>query len=160
MRKVNNIHLHDDPELHQCFGCSPHNDIGLHLEFWDTGEGLVSHWNPRSVLQSYPNVIHGGIQATLMDEIAGWVVYVKCGTIGLTVEMNVKFLQPLCIDLGQITIRGRLSKQTKRIATIETQLIDSSEKICSEAEFKFFLVSETEAREKYHYPGVDAFFTT
>jgi hypothetical protein len=30
--------------------------------------------------------------------------------------------------------------------------------VCAEAELRFFLLSETEAREKYHYPGVEAFF--
>src|SRR5665648_1301951 len=80
MRKINNIHLNDDPEIYQCFGCSPYNDFGLHLEFWDDGDELVSYWKPRPVLQSYPKVVHGGIQSTLLDEIAGWVVYVKCGT--------------------------------------------------------------------------------
>jgi len=160
MRKIRNIHLSDDPDQYQCFGCSPHNNFGLQLEFWEDGDELVSYWDPRPILQSYPNVIHGGIQATLMDEIAGWVVYVKCGTVGLTVEMNVKFKQPLCIDLGQITIRGRLALCTKRIATIYAQLIDSSGKICAESELKFFLLSETDAREKYHYPGVEAFYET
>ena len=89
MRKIKNIHLNDDPEVYQCFGCSPHNDFGLHLEFWEDDDDLVSCWSPRPVLQSYPKVVHGGIQSTLMDEIAGWVVYVKCGTVGLTAEMKV-----------------------------------------------------------------------
>ena len=160
MRKIKNIYLNDDPEVYQCFGCSPHNDFGLHLEFWVDGDELVSYWNPSPVLQSHPNIIHGGIQATLMDEIAGWIVYVKCGTVGLTVEMNVKLKQPLYINQGQITITGRLIKGDKRIATIYAKLIDSSNKICAKADLKFFLLSETEALEKYHYPGVDAFYET
>lgn len=158
MRKIKNVHLNDDPAVYQCFGCSPHNESGLQLEFWEDGDELVSYWNPRSVLQSYPQVVHGGIQATLLDEIAGWVVYVKCGTVGLTAEMNVKFKKPLYIHHGEITIRARVSEQNKRLATILGQLIDSSGKTCAEAELKYFLLSETDAREKYHYPGVEAFF--
>jgi len=37
-------------------------------------------------------------------------------------------------------------------------LIDPSGKTCAEAEIRYFLVPETEAREKYHYPGIDAFY--
>jgi uncharacterized protein (TIGR00369 family) len=158
MRKIKNIHLTDDPEVYQCFGCSPHNEFGLHLEFWEDGDEVVSYWNPRPVLQSYPKVVHGGIQSTLLDEIAGWLVYVKCGTVGVTAEMKVRFKQPLMIDEGQLTIRAKLLEQNSRMAVIQSRLINSSGKVCAEAELRFFLLSETDAREKYNYPGVDAFF--
>ena len=158
MRKIKNIHLNDDPEVYQCFGCSPYNEFGLQLEFWEDGDEVVSYWDPRPVLQSYPKVLHGGIQSTLLDEIAGWVVYVKCGTVGVTAEMKVRFKNPLMIDQGRITVRAQLIEQNKRMATIHARLINSSGVICAEAELRFFLVPEAEAREKYRYPGVDAFF--
>lgn len=158
MRKIKNIHLADDPELYQCFGCSPHNDAGLQLEFWEDGPELVSFWNPKPVLQSYPKVVHGGIQSTLLDEIAGWLVYVKCGTVGLTAEMKVRFKKPLYVNQGQITIRARLMEMNSRIAKIEAWLTDPSGLKCAVAELNYFLVPEAEARMKYNYPGVDAFF--
>lgn len=158
MRKIKNIHLTDDPEVYQCFGCSPYNEFGLQLEFWEDGDELVSYWNPRPILQSYPKVVHGGIQSTLMDEIAGWLVYVKCGTVGVTAEMKVRFKQPVTIDQGEITIRAKLLEQNTRMAIIQSRLINSSGKVCAESELRFFLLSETDAREKYNYPGVDAFF--
>lgn len=158
MRKIKNIHLNDDPELYQCFGCSPYNKFGLHLEFWEDGEELVTTWNPSPILQGYPKVLHGGIQSTLLDEIAGWVVYVKCGTVGVTAEMKVRFKKPLLIDQGEVTVRARLLEQNRRMVSIESRLINSSGVVCAEAELRFFLLSETEAREKYNYPGVEAFF--
>lgn len=158
MKKLKNIHLHSDPEVYQCFGCSPYNEIGLHLEFWDDGEEIVSYWKPRPMLQSYPNIVHGGIQSTLMDEIGGWVVYVKCGTVGVTAEMKVRYRQPLQVSDGEVTIRARLVEQNKRIATIQARLISASGKTCAEAEMRYFLLSETDAREKYNYPGVEAFY--
>ena len=62
------------------------------------------------------------------------------------------------IDQGEITVRAKLLEQNKRMATIQSRLINSSGVVCAEAELRFFLLSETEAREKYHYPGVEAFF--
>lgn len=158
MKKLKNIHLKDDPEIYQCFGCSPFNEFGLHLEFWDDGEELVSTWNPRPILQSYPGIVHGGIQSTLMDEIGGWVVYVKYGTVGVTAEMKVRFRQPLRIDQGEITIRARLVEQNKRIANIHARLIDSAGKVCADAEMRYFLLPKAEACEKYNYPGIEAFY--
>ena len=158
MRKIKNIHLNDDPEVYQCFGCSPYNEFGLHLEFWEDGDEVVSFWNPRPILQSYPKVLHGGIQSTLLDEIAGWVVYVKCGTVGLTAEMKVRFKKPLMIDEGEITIRAKLLEQNKRFALIHAHLMNPFGLVCVEAELRYFLLSETDAREKYNYPGIQAFF--
>jgi len=158
MRKIKNIHIKDDPEVYQCFGCSPYNDFGLHLEFWEDDEEVVSFWKPRPILQSYPNVLHGGIQSTLLDEISGWVVYVKCGTVGVTVEMNVRFKRPLTIDQEEISIRARLLEQNKRTANIGARIINAEGAICAEAELKFFLLSQADAKEKYNYPGIDAFF--
>jgi acyl-coenzyme A thioesterase PaaI-like protein len=158
MRKIKNIHLNDDPKVYQCFGCSPYNEIGLHLEFWEDNDEVVSYWEPRPILQSYPSILHGGIQSTLLDEIAGWVVYAKCGTVGFTAEMKTRFKKPLQIDQGKITIRAKLIEQTRRTATIEAWLTNPGGVVCTEAELLFFLLSETEAREKYNYPGVEALF--
>lgn len=158
MRKIRNIHLSDDPDVYQCFGCSPYNDFGLHLEFWEDGDEVVSYWAPRPILQGYPNVLHGGIQSTLLDEIAGWVVYVKCGTVGVTAEMKVRFKKPLLIGQGEIAIRAKLIDQNRRTALIQSRLINASGMVCAEADLRFFLLPETEAREKYNYPGIEAFF--
>jgi len=57
-----------------CFGCSPDNPIGLKLNFIEEAEYLTSEWQPSDHLQGYMNILHGGIQATLMDEIASWTI--------------------------------------------------------------------------------------
>ena len=33
-------------EGYNCFGCSPDNPIGLHLEFYEDGDYIVSTWHP------------------------------------------------------------------------------------------------------------------
>ena len=93
-----------------------------------------------------------------MDEIAGWVVYVKCGTVGVTADMKVRFRKPLLIDQPEISVRAKLLEQTKRTAHIQSKIINAEGVVCAEAELRFFLLPENEAREKYNYPGVEAFF--
>jgi len=66
MRKILNVHRNDDPELYQCIGCSPHNPIGLKLEFWEDGDELYAEWEPQPNFMGCVNVVHGGIQATLL----------------------------------------------------------------------------------------------
>ena len=158
MKKIINVHRHDDSEKYQCIGCSPHNHMGMKLEFWDDGEGLFSEWEPRSEFMGWDNVLHGGIQATLLDEIAAWTVYTKCETAGVTIEMQVRYKSTVFMNQGKIVLKAKLIEQNRKLATILTQLFSSEGKLCAEATVKYFLFPENIAREKYHYPGVDAFY--
>lgn len=143
-----------------CYACSPDNQHGLKMTFTEEEDEIISSWNPASHLQGYINVLHGGIQATLMDEIASWLVYVKLNTAGVTSSMNVKYRKPVFVNQGEITIRAKLKNKTPRIAEIETKIFDHAGNLCSEALVSYFLFAEEIAREKYWYPGKDAFYET
>ena len=52
-----------------CFGCAPNNESGLKMEFYEDGDEIVSKWVPEARFQGWLNTLHGGIQATLLDEI-------------------------------------------------------------------------------------------
>ena len=158
MRKIRNVHLNDDPERYQCIGCSPFNPIGLKLEFWDDGEGLVCEWEPRPEFVGWENILHGGIQATLLDEIAAWVVYVKCETAGVTSSMTVDYKKPIFTNKGNLILKGKLIETERRFAIIKAEIYNSEGVLCSEAEVKYFIYPEKIAREKFHYPGIGAFY--
>ncbi len=50
-----------------CFGCGVHNQEGLQIKsFWD-GEESVCHWSSEKKYQGWPNLLNGGILATLVD---------------------------------------------------------------------------------------------
>ena len=87
MRKI--INPYEKLEGFECFGCSTKNNIGLNLDFFEDGEYVISRWKPRIVLQGYKGILHGGIQATLLDEVASWVVYVKAKTAGVTSRIDI-----------------------------------------------------------------------
>gem|GEM_PF-4431615 len=50
-----------------CFACSPRNRYGLKLIFFRTEQGIA----------------HGGIVATLLDEVAAWALIAHAGNPGL-----------------------------------------------------------------------------
>jgi hypothetical protein len=83
MKKIINP-WRNHPE-YNCFGCCPDNPIGLHLEFYEDGDYIVSKWNPQHNYQGWVNTMHGGILSTLIDEVCGWVVTRKLQTSGYTV---------------------------------------------------------------------------
>ena len=44
MNKIKNPWLHKTG--YNCICCSPTNPIGLHLEFWEDGDDVLTHWTP------------------------------------------------------------------------------------------------------------------
>ncbi len=143
---------------YNCFGCSPFNEIGLQLEFWEDGDELVAKWQPRKSLEGWSNVVHGGIQAALLDELAGWIVLIKMKTSGVTSQLNVRYMKPVNISKGEITVRGKVVSGDKKLATIVASLFDGEGTECAAAEAIYFCFPENVAKAKYHYPGIQAFY--
>ena len=89
MKKI--INPWKDMEGYNCFGCSPDNEAGVRMEFYEDGDEVVSIWKPRPEYQGWLNTLHGGIQSVLLDEICGWVVFRKLQTGGVTSKMETRF---------------------------------------------------------------------
>ncbi|MCD4790460.1 MAG: PaaI family thioesterase [Bacteroidales bacterium] len=143
---------------YNCFGCSPNNIYGLRMEFVEEGDFIISEWIPVDYFSGYKNVLHGGVQATLMDEIASWVVQIKLKTAGVTANLNIKYKKPVFISNDKILIKARIEKYMKKIAYIHTELYNSEGELCSEGEVKYFIYPEEYAREKLYFPEYDRFF--
>ena len=156
MRKIINPFTNLDG--YKCFGCSSNNSLGLQMNFFEDGDYIISKWKPKDYLVGYGNILHGGIQSTILDEIASWVVYTRVKTAGVTATLNIKYRNTVYVDKGELTVRAKLIDQNKRFATIHAELFDHKLKLGSEAEVKYFIFPLDIAKSKYHYPGIDAFF--
>jgi acyl-coenzyme A thioesterase PaaI-like protein len=53
-----------------CFGCSPTHPSGLNLRFRRRGERVLSRYTIADRFHGAPGVAHGGIVATILDEIS------------------------------------------------------------------------------------------
>ena len=153
MEKINN------PFDNHCFGCSPNNPVGLKMEFYydPENQGLVSHWEPDNSYEGYPNVLHGGIQSLMVDEIAAWSVYVLAETAGVTKSMAMDFQKPVFLHKGKISLHCRLKSITKRVAVFEIDLSDGENNICTQGVAEYFVYPQKIARKKFDYPGLSAF---
>ena len=80
---------------YNCFGCSPDNPIGTRMRFFEDGDDIISIWRPTQNHQSWLNTLHGGIQAVLLDEVCGWVVFHKLQTAGVTAKMEMRYHKPV-----------------------------------------------------------------
>jgi uncharacterized protein (TIGR00369 family) len=144
-------------EGYNCFGCSPDNPQGLRMQFTDEGDHVISIWKPENNFQGWNNVLHGGIQATLMDEIASWVVFAKLGTTGVTSRMEIKLSKPMLMNKGPVKLTARLREMRRNIAIIDVELMDGEGTQCAEGVFHYFTYPEGVAKERLFYPGHEKF---
>ncbi len=150
MKKIKNPYQKVDN--YNCFGCSPNNPIGLHLTFTVDHNEVVSYWTPTHQYEGWCNILHGGIQATLMDEISSWVVFSLLKTSGYTVKMNVQLHKKIFINDGTLEIRASLRNKKMNLAIIEVKILNAHQEVCSEGEFTYFTYSNEIAKERFYFP--------
>jgi acyl-coenzyme A thioesterase PaaI-like protein len=140
-----------------CFGCSPQNEQGLKMSFSEEGEEVICAWEPEQRFAGYGGILHGGIQATLHDEIASWLVFVKLSTAGFTERLEIDYRSPVRIDSGSLVLRSRLDRLEGNRAYIKTSLFDAKGKLGSESLAVFFTLPQRIARKKMAFPEDGAF---
>ncbi len=60
------------PNSKMCFICGLENPVGLKLRIYETEPGVIeTTYTAPEHFQGYPGVLHGGIVATILDEISG-----------------------------------------------------------------------------------------
>lgn len=155
MNELNNPFRHQ-PGYH-CFGCSPDNMKGLRLKFFEDGDEILSHWDIDPDFQGYNNILHGGIQATLMDEIASWTVYVKVKTAGFTSKAEIRYLKTVSIDNGPLLLRSKLLRMRRNLADIEVSLWDRNGLRCAEGLFIYFTYPLEKSKATMFYPDPSGF---
>jgi acyl-coenzyme A thioesterase PaaI-like protein len=144
-------------EGYNCFGCSPENKYGLQMHFRVEGDEVLCDWEPQDHLQGWVGVLHGGIQATLMDEIASWYVFVNLGTAGVTSRMEVKLLKPVKMDKAPFRLRARLKEMKRNVAIMQVELYMNDGILGAESLMYYYTYPKDIAREKLFYPGIEHF---
>jgi uncharacterized protein (TIGR00369 family) len=142
---------------YRCFGCDPNNGIGLGLRFRRSGDVVTAEWRPRPDLEGYPGVVHGGIQATLADEIGGWFVYAVIGTAGVTKDLSITYENPARVDDGPFRVTARSADRSPKHVVIDVEICNAAGARCAVACVTYALFSEAVARRRLAFPGAGAF---
>lgn len=104
-----------------CFGCAPHHPFGFRLKFERDGEEVVTRMTPDDRYQSVPGIMHGGLVATLADEVAAWACIAVTGKFGVTASLEARYLQSIRIG-KEIEGRSHIVKVASRFVDVEAKL--------------------------------------
>ncbi len=114
-----------------CFACGSTNPFGLKMEFYTNGEKIVSRVRVAPNYSGLDQLVHGGILATMLDEVMGWGVLHLVGKITLTKSMTVDFLKPAYVN-RELTVESHiLELKGDREARMEGFLWNDSRELCA-----------------------------
>ena len=115
-----------------CFCCGKKNPIGLKLEFEMLPDRTMrTYWTPRPEHQGFKDIVHGGLIATLMDEVMIRLLY-ALGIPAVTAELSTRYLRPLRTG-KRYRFESRLLEDKGRVITAEADGFDaeSGERVAS-----------------------------
>lgn len=127
-----------------CFFCGNDNDEGLKLAFyWDkTKKEASTEYLPAEHFVGQGQILHGGIQMGLLDEIMGWTAHASTQEMAVTTGLNVNFLQPLYVCGKIITITCHVTSQKGAKIYMQASLSNSDAKICTIAKGSFHILPD------------------
>ena len=107
------------PNSRMCFVCGLENPVGLRLRIYRTSPGEIeATFTAPAHFQGYPGVLHGGITASILDEICGRV---HMGDDPLsprfvyTAKLEVKYRRNVPVGVP-LRVVGRAAKSKGRLA--------------------------------------------
>lgn len=118
-----------------CLVCGKDNPLSLNAQFVEnaeTGE-VTCYFEPQEMHQSYPDRVHGGISAAVLDETIGRAVQIEHPEVwGVTISLDLKYRRPVPYG-GKLICRGRCTKLGRRTFVGEGEILDASGKVAVSA---------------------------
>ena len=108
---------------HACFACGELNTHGLHLVLHVDGEMCWTELTLRPEFQGWEGIAHGGIVATILDEVMGWAL-AAADAWGFTAKMSIDYKRPVLVGT-HLRGEGRLVERRKRLLTMTARLLDA-----------------------------------
>ena len=131
---------------HHCFGCSSANPHGLKMDFYYADNAVFSWVSPPEHLCGWNNLLHGGVTATILDEIMSWTAIYILKKYILTKKMTVEYIKPLTVGT-KLTAKGSvLEIISDREAAIEGFLFDDRQRLCARSSGTYALFGPDTAK--------------
>jgi uncharacterized protein (TIGR00369 family) len=142
------------PHTAGCLVCGRDNPHGLHLSsFVDPESGVISTtFTPAEHHIGFESVIHGGVLATVVDELMVWSAIWASKRACVAAEMSLRFIRKAGVG-RPLRATARVTRHRSRLIEATAEMYDGAKLICtatgkyvplSAAETEAFLATLTE----------------
>lgn len=126
-----------------CFGCGPDHPHGFRLAFERVGDEVQTVFTPTLDHQGPPGIMHGGLVATLADEVAAWAVIALAEKFGFTASFSGRLAKP--VRTGRpVTARAWIAKPGARLVDVKVRIVQDDEDAFT-GDFRFVLLDRAGA---------------
>lgn len=122
----------DYEDDHMCFVCGKQNGDGLHLDFELIGDDRIrTEFTPLKRFQGWKDVLHGGIIATILDEVMVNGAYLR-QIMAVTTKLQITLRRPVAIG-ERVVFYGQILKQGVRTVNMKAWAEGENGTIVAEA---------------------------
>ena len=129
------------PHTYSCFCCGEANAAGLRLRLETDGSIVQTHFRFKPEHTGFKAVVHGGLTATVLDEVMAWACAVGARKFAFCAELTVRFLKPIRPDQETIAAGELVANRRNRVFETKGALRNPSGEILAEATGKYLPVS-------------------
>ena len=128
------------PTSKTCFICGEENPAGLQARFYIEDNIVKADLNAQEHHCGYPNVLHGGVVAAILDETMGWAATYVIERMCYTADLSIRYLKPVPCD-RTTTVATKVLRASKRLAEVEGEIRDEAGEVYVRGRGKFFPLS-------------------
>ena len=134
-------------ENYNCFVCSSSNPIGLNLDINFTNQSAYALFNLSNLYSGFPSIVHGGIQACIIDEIGFWAMFNSRKQIGFTQKIQIDYLSKIEIDTD-LKVEGKELRSSGSTSDIEVSIFHDS-KLKTKGVVSYKLISDSAIKKLF-----------
>ena len=134
--------------------CGDANPAGLDVQFHRDAAGVTCAWLPEEKHLGYRDRVHGGVIASILDEVMAWVPSSEYRRLCYSIELNVKYRRPV-IAGRTYRVEGRVVEVKRRAARTEARVIDEAGVVYAAATGMYMPLPEGETEKVLKYLHID-----
>jgi uncharacterized protein (TIGR00369 family) len=132
------------PHTRSCFVCGESNPTGLNLRSETDGRIVRIHFVPSADHVGFARIVHGGLIATLLDEVMVWACAVGTKRFAFCAELNVRYLRPLRLGERTIVTAELMANRRGRLFETKGEVGNESGVIFANAVGKYVPIKDTD----------------
>jgi uncharacterized protein (TIGR00369 family) len=126
-----------------CFVCGTDNPGGLNLAPQKEGKRVFVRFTPGDVHRGFSRAVHGGITASLLDEVVGVAAGQASNGKCATVELTVSYKRPLLVG-KEVLAEGWPVRRQGRFVLGAGRITDGSGKVLATCRGRFLPLDDAQ----------------
>ena len=135
------------PHSHSCFVCGDSNPAGFKLRAETDGRIVRAEFSFRPEHVGFQQTVHGGLSATLLDELMSWACAVGAKRFAYCAELSVRYLHPVRPNARLVAVAELAANRRNRLFETKAELRDRGGVLLATATGKYLPLKAREAAE-------------